>query len=87
MKKMFVFILFAAIVNCVSAQLKVYSTYVGIGGNRITFKPANPGPEIGGTDGTIWSTISFWHTQTGWNKFWQRDTKQFPTLPSKLTFD
>ena len=65
---MFVFILFAAIVNCVSAQLKVYSTYVGIGGNRITFKPANPGPEIGGTDGTKWSTISFWHTQTGWNK-------------------
>ncbi len=61
-------LLLSALTSCASAQLKVHPTYVGIGGNRITFKPANPGPEIGGTDGTRWSTISFWHTQTGWNK-------------------
>ena len=53
---------------CASAQLKVYPTYVSIGGNGITLKPANPGPEIGGYDGSTWSTISFWHSLCGWNK-------------------
>jgi len=68
MKKLLTLVLLVSISLGASAQLKVFPTYVGIGGNRITLKPANPGPEIGGSDGSRWSTISFWHSQTGWNK-------------------
>ena len=68
MKKAIVVLMMMSMGLCASAQMKVYPTYVGVGGDRITFKPANPGPEIGGSDGSRWSTISFWHSQTGWNK-------------------
>lgn len=68
MKKLLTLVLLVSISLGASAQLKVFPTYVRIGGNRITLKPANPGPEIGGSDGSRWSTISFWHSQTGWNK-------------------
>lgn len=55
------------VVTALHCQIKVLNNYVGIGGDLITFKPANPGPEIGAYDGTQWSVISFWHSLAGWN--------------------
>lgn len=68
---------------CASAQLKVYPTYVSIGGNGITLKPANPGPEIGGYDGSTWSTISFWHSLSGWNKLLAKRYKTISDIAFK----
>lgn len=68
MKKYFVFLFLFSFSEMVHAQLKVYPSYVAIGGHLITFKPANPGPEVGGYDGQSHSTVSFWHTNAGWNK-------------------
>lgn len=83
MKKYFSLFFFIFCTICVSAQMKVHSSYVGIGGDRITLKPANPGPEIGGSDGTRWSTISFWHTQTGWNKLLAKRYKTISDISFK----
>ncbi len=83
MKKLLTLVLLVSISLGASAQLKVFPTYVGIGGNRITLKPANPGPEIGGSDGSRWSTISFWHSQSGWNKLLAKRYKTISDIAFK----
>ncbi|MBR4786679.1 MAG: hypothetical protein IK013_02185 [Bacteroidales bacterium] len=71
-----------------NAQLYVSSTgNIGIGtstptckfeiyasSNSFTFKPYNSGSlEIGGYNGTTNSTITFWHSITGYNKLLAKD--------------
>ena len=77
MKKTFFVLLCIGICICTEAQMKVYSNRVSIGGEKITLKPANLGPEIGGSDGSRWSTIKFWHSNAGWNKL---QAKSFRTI-------
>jgi len=57
-----------------SAKLHVSGSLITFSHNskNFTFKPANPGPEIGGYDGTPNSTIIFWHTNAGFNKLLAR---------------
>lgn len=74
--------------NSANAQLYVSPTgNVGIGtssptckfeiyasSNNFTFKPYNSGSlEIGGYNGTTNSTISFWHSNSGYNKLMAKD--------------
>ncbi len=77
MKKTFFVLLCIGICICASAQVKVYSDRVSIGGEAITLKPSNPGPEIGAWNGSRWSTIKFKHNSAGWNKL---QAKSFNTV-------
>ena len=82
MKKLHLLIVLCAFSFPNMAQVYVsYAGNVGIGtssptskleitksSNSFTFKPSNSGSlEIGGYDGNINSTITFWHSQAGFN--------------------
>lgn len=82
MKKLYLLIVLCAFSFPNMAQVYVsYAGNVGIGtssptskleitksSNSFTFKPSNSGSlEIGGYDGNINSTITFWHSQAGFN--------------------
>ena len=82
MKKLVLFLVLFSITAMAVCQIHVtWNGFVGVGtnnpyaklqiaqnGNDFTFKPANPGPEIGGWDGTSSTQILFWHTNAGWNR-------------------
>lgn len=83
MKKLLNLVLLITFTLNAFAQIKVYPTYIGMGGDKITFKPANPGPEIGGYDGSSWSTITFWHSQSGWNQLLAKKYKTISDISFK----
>lgn len=52
-----------------TCKLEIYAS-----SNNFTFKPSNNGSlEIGGYNGTTNSTITFWHSTTGYNKLLAKD--------------
>ena len=72
MKKTFFVLLCISICIFASAQVKVQSGCVSIGGEAITLKPSNSGAEIGAWDSSRWSTIKFWHSSAWWNNLLAR---------------